>query len=299
MPRDDWSKVFDPTSNFALHPAAALPARNVPPQTGRCLPGSTGRSPAMMLEALRLFNTLLGMLGGLRQPLANLVVEPLVTVGLLLALYAGWHVRDEGDLAAGLHVAFVDTRANREAERQALIGALMQAELHQYATSSRMIDQMLATVISHAAGVARVRLAVIHNGVSGLTGVSMLRYDVINAVAPPGRAAGDLIVNQPLSTWSDVLPALLTGKCQVVAAADVQNFALRTRMQTLGANTNLTCPVIDIEGKLLGAIFVDWDGGDRPPDGAQLQALIEFDERIGAQVASVLNLRRFDPPPGE
>jgi hypothetical protein len=252
----------------------------------------------MMLEALRLFNLLLSMLGGLREPLANLVLEPLLTVGLLLGLYAGWHVRDEGDFVAGLRVAFVDTRADREVEQQALIGALMQAELRQYATSSRMIDQMLATVISHAAGVARVRLAVIHNGVTGLTGISMLRYDVINAIAPPGRAAGELIANQPLSTWSDFLPALLTGKCQVVVAADVHNFALRTRIQTLGASTNLTCPVIDIEGKLLGAIFVDWDGADRPPEGTQLQELIDFDQRIGAQVASVLNLRALDAPPG-
>jgi hypothetical protein len=252
----------------------------------------------MMVEALRLFNLLLSMLGDLRQPLANLVIEPLVTVGLLLCLYAGWHVRDEGDFVTGLRVAFIDTRAYREAEQQALIGALMQAELHRYASSSRMIDQMLAAVIAHATGVARVRLAVIHNGVSGLTGISMLRYDVINAIAPPGRAAGDLIVNQPLSTLSDVLPALLAGKCQTVAAADVHNFALRTRMQSLGVSTNLTCPVIDIEGKLLGAIFVDWDTGDQAPEGGQLQAIIDFEERIGAQIASVLNLRGPDAPPG-
>jgi hypothetical protein len=55
----------------------------------------------MIMEALRLFNTLLSMLGELRQPLANLVMKPLLTVGLLLGLYAGWHVRDEGDLLAG------------------------------------------------------------------------------------------------------------------------------------------------------------------------------------------------------
>jgi hypothetical protein len=252
----------------------------------------------MMLEVLRLLNMLLSMLGGLRQSLANVVLEPLLTVGLLLGLYAGWHVRDEGDIVAGLRVAFVDTRANRESERQALINAVMQADLRRYATSSRMIDQMLATVVTHTAGVARVRLAVIHNGVSGLTGINMLRYDVINAVAPPGRAAGELVVNQPLSTWSDLLPALLAGKCQVVVAADVHNAALHTRLQTLGANTNLTCPVTDIEGKLLGAIFVDWDGGDQAPEGEQLQALIDFDERIGVQVASVLNLRDLIAPPG-
>ncbi len=252
----------------------------------------------MIVEALRLFNTLLSMLGELRQPLANLVMNPLLTVGLLLGLYAGWHVRDEGDLLAGLRVAFIDTTANREAERRELVTALMQAQLHQYATSSQLIDQMLATVIAHAAGVARVRLAVIHNGVSGVTGISMLRYDVVNAVAPPGRAAGEMVINQPLSTWSELLPALLAGKCQVVVAADVHNFALRTRIQMLGVNTNLTCPVTDIEGKLLGATFTDWDVGDQAPAGEQLQAIIDFNQRIGGQVASVLNLRSLVAPPG-
>lgn len=244
-----------------------------------------------MLEVVRLINIVLSMLSGLRQPLLNLVLPPLLTVGLLIILYAGWHIRDEGSVAAGLRVAFVDTRANREADEAAFIAAFLQAELREYAKSSKLIDQLLTALLEHAAGSARVRLGIIHNGVTGLTGTSILRYDIINAVAPPGRAAGELVVNMPLSTWSEFLPSLLAGKCQVLIATEVRNFALRERMAKLGATSNLTCPVTDIEGKLLGAIFVDWDMADQPAEGDRLATLTDFDLRIGGQIAAVLNLR--------
>ena len=253
----------------------------------------------MIVEALRLINMLLSLLGSLRQPMLTMVVDPLITVAVLVCLYAGWHIRDEGSVSQGLRVAFVDTRADREAEQQEFVSILLQAELHRFATTGRLIDQLLAALLQHAPGAARVRLGVIHNGVTGLTGITMLRYDIINAIAPPGRAAGELIVNQPLATWSDYLPNLLAGKCEKVMAADVHNYALRVRLLALGANGIVTCPVTDIEGKLLGAVFVDWDGADLPPDGDQLQALVKFDERIAAQIASVLNLRSgLDVPPG-
>ena len=42
-------------------------------------------------------------------PLGAALVQPLITVGMLLFLYAGWHVRDEGSIGAGLRVAFIDT----------------------------------------------------------------------------------------------------------------------------------------------------------------------------------------------
>ncbi|MGA3399124.1 MAG: hypothetical protein ABSC95_07880 [Acetobacteraceae bacterium] len=251
----------------------------------------------MLFEALRFLNGVLTLLGAVRYPFVTLVIQPLLTVTMLLGLYSGWHIRDEGSLVAGLRVAFIDTRANREVEQQALVAALMQAELHQYATSGKLIDELLGVVLLHSGGAARVRLGVVHNGVSGLTGTSMLRYDVTNAVASPGRAAGETVVNEPLSTWSEFLPALLAGKCQLIALADVHNFGLQGRLRTLGANSLLSCPVTDVEGKLLGALFSNWDAADQPPAGDELKALMDFDQRIGGQIASVLSVRsRLDLP---
>ena len=113
----------------------------------------------MMLEMVRFVNMVLSLLGGLRHPVATLLIQPTVTVSLLIILYTGWHIRDEGSVAAGLRVAFVDTRANREMEQQALVSALMQAELHQYAKASKLIDEVLAALLQRSAGAARIRLA--------------------------------------------------------------------------------------------------------------------------------------------
>jgi len=257
---------------------------------------------AVMIEILRLLNILLSIVINWRQPLATLVLQPLVTVALLLCLYAGWHVRDEGSLAEGLRVAFVDTRANRQVEEQQIVAALLQAELHQYAKAGKLIDQALTNLLLHSDGAARIRLGVIHNGVSGLTGVNLLRYDVINAVAPAGRAPGGLLVNEPLTTWGEFLPSLLAGKCQLMVLGDVHNFALQARLESLGASSLLSCPVTDLEGKLLGAIFTNWDAADKPPSGEQLQAVIEVNQRVAGQIASVITLRgnaglgRTNPP---
>jgi hypothetical protein len=245
----------------------------------------------VIVEILRLLNTLLSILGNWRQPLATLVLQPLVTVAMLLCIYAGWHIRDEGSVVRGLRVAFVDTRANREAEEQQIVAALLQAELQQYARGGKLIDQALINLLQHSAGAARIRLGVIHNGVSGLTGVNLLRYDIINAIAPPGRAPGALVINEPLTTWSDFLPSLLAARCQLLALADVRNFALRARLENLGANSLLACPVIDLEGKLLGAILTSWDAADKPPSGAQLEAVIEANRRIAGLIASAITLR--------
>jgi hypothetical protein len=245
----------------------------------------------VIVEALRLLNMLLSMLGNLREPLLNMVIQPLLTVAILLCLYVGWHIRDEGNLAKGLRVAFVDTRANREAEQQQLVAALMQAELHQYATSGKLIDELLGVALLHSMGAARIRLGVVHNGITGLTGTSMLRYDVTNAVAAAGRAAGGTVINEPLSTWSELLPALLAGRCQLILMPEVRNFELQARLQTLGASSLLSCPVTDVQGKLLGALFLNWDAGDQPPAGEQMKQVMDFDQRIGGQIASVLSVR--------
>ena len=63
-----------------------------------------------MLDILRLVRAVLELLVNLGQPLRALLLQPLMTVAILVFLYAGWHVRDECSVSAGLRVAFVDTK---------------------------------------------------------------------------------------------------------------------------------------------------------------------------------------------
>ena len=159
-------------------------------------------------------------------PVRAVLAQPLITVALLLFLYAGWHVRDEGSIHAGLRVAFIDTRAYRtdhEHEREA---AMLQVEMHYAADTDRLVDELLTALLTYAPLAARVRLGVVHNGITGVTGVALLRYDVTNAVAAPGHSIGTLLLNQPLSDWNNFLPVLLAGRCYLGQVADQPNPAL-------------------------------------------------------------------------
>lgn len=246
----------------------------------------------MMLDVVRLLRALVQLFASLGPSLRVLLIEPLLTVGMLVALYAGWHVRDEGSLSAGLRVAFVDTHAYRAEHLRELETAIMQLQLQQAAQSDKLINQLLQSLLDRTRNAARVRLDVVHNGVTGVTGTALLRYDVTNAVAAPGHSIGPLVVNQPLSDWDNILSDLLAGKCRLSAVADSgASLALRMRLEALGAGTFLGCPVIDVQARMLGALFISWDVNDDPPTGAALLALIDTTKSIANQIASALDLR--------
>lgn len=253
-----------------------------------------------MLDIVRLIRTVLELLLSLGQPLRILLLQPLITVAMLLFIYAGWHVRDEGSISDGLRVAFIDTTANRAQHARELEAANLQAELRQSAATDKLISQLLAALLVRAPLAARVQLGVVHNGLSGVTGVTLLRFDIINAVTAAGHSGGEPVQNQPLSDWAEFLPALVAGRCQMGVTTDEPNLALRARLEALGAGTFMACPVIDIEGRMLGGLFVTWDVRDAPPTGAVLQSLMDYAKVIGIQVASALDLRggRAPPPTG-
>jgi len=75
--------------------------------------------------------------------------------------------------------------------------------LKQASQTDRLIDALLLTLLQKAPTAARVRLDVIHNGVTGVTGTALLRYDMTNSVAARGHSVGDLVTNQPLSDWTN------------------------------------------------------------------------------------------------
>ncbi|MEJ0017062.1 MAG: hypothetical protein WDN25_10940 [Acetobacteraceae bacterium] len=252
-----------------------------------------------MFEIVRLVRAVCELLLSLGQPLVSLLVQPMVTVILLLFLYAGWHVRDEGDILTGLQVAFVDTRAYRAEHARELEAAMLQAELRQAAHTDRLIGQLLSALLTRAPLAARVRLAVVHNGLTGVTGVALLRFDIVNATAAAGHSVGTFVVNQPLSDWSDFLPGLVSGRCQHRMTSSGSNLSMRARLDSLGAGGFLACPVVDIQDRMLGALFITWDTTDPPPSGEAMAALSDYAISIGTQVASALDLRgRLSPLSG-
>ena len=79
------------------------------------------------------------------------------------------------------------------------------------AKTDYLIDQDLAALLAKVPGAARAQLGVIHNGVTGITGIGLLRFDTTNGAAAPGRAIGERAQNEPLADWNGYLSTLLAG----------------------------------------------------------------------------------------
>ena len=225
------------------------------------------------------------------------LTQPLLTSVLLMVVYVVLQIGHEGDLREGLRAAFWDSQEEQDERHRRGAEAALQAELHQLANANRLIDQQLGTILTRA-GASRVRLDVIHNGVTGVTGMGMLRYDVTNSVAAPGRAPGEPLQNQPLSDWSDVLPMLLADQCIYSAIADLRSSSLKARFESFGASSVLICPSADVEGRAVGAVLIFWDVGDTVPQGDDMLSLMTFARHVGGEIATVLDLRGWpDPDP--
>jgi hypothetical protein len=167
--------------------------------------------------------------------------------------------------------------------------------LRRSAVADQLIEQLMTALLQRAPQAARVRLGVIHNGITGLTGTALLRVDITNAVAGAGHSVGPLSVNQPLSEWTGFLPALLAGKCDFHATQDEQNMVIRAQLTAMGAGWFMACPVTDIQGRMLGGVSVTWDERDMPPVGEAMQSLMEFATSICVQIAAALDLLGRSP----
>ncbi|HXT81137.1 MAG TPA: hypothetical protein VN702_16350 [Acetobacteraceae bacterium] len=244
-----------------------------------------------MYEVIALFRLLVEVCASAGPTVRRTLAQPVLTVCLMTVVYGGMHVLREESLSGGLRVAFLDSEASRDARKRELENAMMQAELRQFTKSNRLIEKSLETLLERAAGAARVRLDVFHNGVIGITGNGLLRYDVTNTAAAPGHSSGPLVHNQPLSDWGSVLPALLAGRWQMVRTEEFKSASVRARFEAMGASISLLCPVADVQGKLAGALIVSWDAGNAPPSGVELQSLATSVQHIGGQIAAVLDLR--------
>jgi hypothetical protein len=131
--------------------------------------------------------------------------------------------------------------------------------------------------------------------VTGLTGTGLLRYDVTNSIAAPGRSTGDPVQNLPLADWSDFLPGLLTDQCVLSRVSDLKTITLRVQFEAFGAANVLACPAADIQGRALGALFLFWDAGDLVPKGDAMTNLMTLSHGIAGQIATVFALRETDP----
>ncbi len=219
----------------------------------------------------------------------------MLTAMILIGAYGGYHVVRESSVVGGLTVAFVESNADRIARFRHSEAVAMQMEIQHLAKSNLIIDRLMGQFVAQAPTIARARLGVIHNGAYGVTGLGLLRYDVTNAVAGAGHAAGPLAENRSLAEWSDFLPDLLAGECKKIVIKDMENTAARARLEELKVGAFLSCPVADIGKRLLGSVAVYWDEGTYVPSGAEMDRLINTGKKVGLLIAAMLDLRKAPP----
>lgn len=211
----------------------------------------------------------------------------------VLIFWAGLNIVRERDLVRGLEVAFVDSHHQTMVREADTHSAVLQDELRRVSESNELIHKIMDAMMKSAPGADRARFAVFHNGISGLTGIGLLRYDIIVSVAGSGRNEGDLEQNRPLEEWSSFLPELLSGKCAWVDTDTIRNISARARMEEMGVKTFNACPVVDSFNRMLGAVSVYWSRGDgAPPDQSVREELSAQNLQAASRIAGAMELRR-------
>jgi hypothetical protein len=248
-----------------------------------------------MLDLIALFQALLHLMLDVGRVSKRKLAQPMLTAACLTGAYTAIHIGQERSLSIGIRSAFLDNDTVRLERKRTEDETTLQAELRQFAAANKIIDQLLENIMHRAPGATRTRLSVIHNGVTGMTGAGLLRYDDTNSVAAPGRVPGMGVTNQPLSEWSDFLPTLLAGKCSFHHVAELNDNSQRARLVSIGATSVLVCPAADVQGRTLGALFILWDGNEPGFDADELRALMQLGQQFGAQAAAILDLRGPQP----
>ena len=247
--------------------------------------------PADLIAAGRLLvDAFRGAGAEFRKAFAHSVVY---LVMFLLAWFTYNLVREHFDFTDALDVAFFASNESLDAKALLARARRMQDELQVVAAADRRINQVLQSILARAPLSSRARLAIIHNGVTGITGISMLYWDISHAQASPGRSVGELVQNQPLSEMTDYLSVLLADKCVSEPTASLTNQAARARLADLNVSWFMACPSRDIENQMLGVIFLSWDGNDRPPQGAAIAEIEDMVMAAGRQIGAVLDVRQI------
>jgi len=246
----------------------------------------------MLRAALSRLRRNVAVSGGARK----VIVEPVLTVVLLLLLYAGWNIVQDRSIERGLRAAFFDSYAIRAERRREHEATLLQAEIRRFADANRRIQGLLRELLRQAPTAARAQVDAIHNGVLAGGVTALLRFDVINEVIAQDRGDGDRLINQPLSDWDDVLPSLLIGDCQFEHVSQLHVDASRIRLQGDGIAAFLTCPMIDRRGTLLGDVRLSWDNAGAPPGDTARARLIAEARAIAGRIAAVFDGRDLVSP---
>lgn len=247
-----------------------------------------------MIETLKILASLMNLPAGrLRSSLAW-AGQPLLTALLIASLYAAQFMIRERSIVGGFKTAFISSDLDIVQRRQMIEAAELQADLRTAAIVNHVVETEMSRLLKIEPAPARVRLTSLHNGIANLTGSAMLRADITNGIARPGRATGGLSVNLPIGSVASFSPELLQGNCFRRDVADLPLTPGREHLESFGAWRFWSCPV-SYEGQTMGILTVYWDRNDAMPNEAQEKTLLDAMKVVADKISAALSLRTRPP----
>jgi hypothetical protein len=130
--------------------------------------------------------------------------------------------------------------------------------------NNQAIDADIRSILDTKTQPVLVRVALIHNGInlpnSGQT--ALFRWDTTNSISAPGFKAPEPLSNQPLSGWREYIADMMDRKCSYVDVKSMSNYDSQVRLSQFGIKSFITCPLVNQQNELLGALFVSWTVDD-------------------------------------
>ena len=220
----------------------------------------------MIEEIIKLLNGLIDLARNAASETKNKVFQSCLTCIMLIFFYAMSNIIHEGSIVVGLKAAFLESRVDTAIRLNQEHSALLQTEIRQAAIADRLVKEYMESLLYVLKTPARIRVGLVHNGIANTAGRSMMRIDAPYSVTALGRSQGATVVNQPFSDWSDYSEAMFKEECVTLHTSSIRNPAQLSRLLSAGIEVFIVCPIIDIQGSMIGGLFVSWDRGDLIPD---------------------------------
>lgn len=212
----------------------------------------------------------------------------ITTTLFLVFFFTTWNMFSEGDIRTGWR----DTEVFFFRSNGSLLRAMEQNHVQLYLAREERAQKVILTLMQRSLhlhpNVARVRLALIHDGTDGLNPISALRYDITATVTAPGFGPGPVETNVPLLTASDFIEAMMAKKCVYLRTNSLTNTAFKSVMVSGNSASFLACPVVAPEGQITGFTTEEWVAINGLPADSEIPAIENEALKINADIGVAL-----------
>jgi hypothetical protein len=124
---------------------------------------------------------------------------------------------------------------------------------------NKVVSRELAKLLDDVPRTSLARVSIIHNIEPTVSGASLVGIDQANTMVPPGRVVPVPQRDIPLSQWTGDLDEYTSHECVRRQTGELADTAFRERLLPLQILFYVGCPLIDSNGVLYGAVFLNWD----------------------------------------